>query len=299
MSVTVLDEQDAGQQDDVIHIRGVAPLELLERDSEGDDRPRATGFPVVFNEWTEIRSFFEGNFMERIAPGAVKKTIKDMGDRCKVLFQHGRDMYIGNKPLGPHDVLREQGDEGVYAEVPLIDTDYNRETLLPGLRAGLYGWSFRFEMVRYEDHEDPEASEYNPKGLMERTIRELRMPEISVVTFPQYAGATLSMRSLSDDFLKDELFRRFVEHDPERLRSLLSGEERPEPNGTTHLPPEQVEERRVEGPPDPDGDREEEVPTTVRVSRSLMLPSPLPKRGGVLPNTTTEEEGPCRPLRLP
>jgi phage head maturation protease len=154
-----------------------------------------TGHPVVFNEWTEINSVYEGHFMERIAPGAAHRTIDENSARMKVLFNHGRDPSIGMKPLGPPEVLREDGYRGVYAEVPLIDADYVRDTLVPGLGAGLYGWSFRFDMVRWEDVKTPGASAHNPKGLTERTVRELTMPEFGPVTFPAYAGAELQMRA--------------------------------------------------------------------------------------------------------
>jgi hypothetical protein len=43
------------------------------------------------NEWTEINSMWEGQFMERFAPGAWKKTIADQRDRMKVAVpaRHG------------------------------------------------------------------------------------------------------------------------------------------------------------------------------------------------------------------
>jgi HK97 family phage prohead protease len=90
-------------------------------------------------EWTEINSSWEGRFMERFAPNAWKKTIKERGDKIRSLFQHGRDPQIGDKPLGPFHRL-EEDDQGGYAEVKLLDTSYNRD-LLPGLKEGLYGAS--------------------------------------------------------------------------------------------------------------------------------------------------------------
>jgi HK97 family phage prohead protease len=77
--------------------------------------------------------------MERFAPNAWKKTIKERGDKIRSLFQHGRDPQIGDKPLGPFHRL-EEDDQGGYAEVKLLDTSYNRD-LLPGLKEGLYGAS--------------------------------------------------------------------------------------------------------------------------------------------------------------
>jgi hypothetical protein len=89
------------------------------------------------NEWTEINSAWEGRFMERFAPGAWAKTIRDNSSDIRSLFQHGMDPQVGDKPLGPIRTL-EETDRGLEAEVALLDTSYNRD-LLPGLRAGLYG----------------------------------------------------------------------------------------------------------------------------------------------------------------
>jgi HK97 family phage prohead protease len=160
------------------------------------------GHFAVFNRWTEIDSFFEGQFMERIAPGAFKKTFKEQSP--KVLFQHGHDPQIGSKPLGSINSM-EEDDTGARYDVSLLDADYVREALLPGLRAGLYGASFRFRVVREEIDNEPEASDDNPAGIPERTIKEAQVFEFGPVTFPAYAEATAGIRSITDDYLRDGL----------------------------------------------------------------------------------------------
>ena len=54
-----------------------------------------------------MSSRFEGDFLERVAPGATADTIRDDRDAMRVLFDHGMDAQIGNKVLGPIDVLEE------------------------------------------------------------------------------------------------------------------------------------------------------------------------------------------------
>jgi HK97 family phage prohead protease len=166
------------------------------------------------NDWTEINSAWEGNFMERFAPGAWKKTIRENTQRIKALFNHGSDPQIGDKVLGPFRTLQED-ENGGYAEVKLLDTSYNRD-LLPGLKEGLYGASHRFSVVREEVVDAPEPSDDNPKALREHTIKEARLYELGPVTFPAYAGATAGMRSMTDEFLLS-CFRS----DPDRLRSMF------------------------------------------------------------------------------
>lgn len=187
-------------------------------DSGDDDTPIMAGHFCVFDRWTEIDSWFEGNFMERIAKGAAKKTFKENRDAMKVLFQHGRDPQIGYKPLGPIRALEEDDTGGAY-EVALLDADYVRETLLPGLRENLYGASFRFTIMKEEWVQEPPRSESNPNGIPERTIKEMRVQEFGPVTFPAYADATAGLRSVTDEYIASGLGLG----DPEMLRMAGDG----------------------------------------------------------------------------
>lgn len=192
-------------------------IELV-REEEGGKAaamPTLVGHFAVFDRWTEIDSLYEGRFLERISPGAFRKTMQENRRGMRVLFNHGRDPQIGDKVLGPIRELREE-DEGAYYEVPLLDTSYNRD-LLPGLEAGLYGASFRFKVMREEIVDQPEPSEHNPSGLPERTIKEAMLREFGPVTWPAYADASAGIRSLTDEFI----FQQFLSQ-PEKLRELLN-----------------------------------------------------------------------------
>jgi HK97 family phage prohead protease len=165
-------------------IRMVPKIELRE---EGG-RPVLFGHFAVFNEWTEIDSW-EGKFMERIAPGAFRKTFKENRDYIQVLFNHGFDPQIGDKPLGLPEILREDA-VGAYAETPLADTSYNRDIAELTRAKALRGQSFRFRVVK-------EAWDHDEEGgkLPERTIKEVRLFEFGPVTFPAYQATTIGVRS--------------------------------------------------------------------------------------------------------
>jgi HK97 family phage prohead protease len=174
--------------------------------------PTLHGHFAVFNRFTEIDSWMEGHFLERIAPGAFKKTFREQTP--KVLFQHGQDPQIGDKPLGTVESLAED-DTGAAYEVLMLDTAYNRD-LIPGLEAGLYGASFRFQVMRRRSTRSrrrrtrtrPAAGADDPGG---------EVMEFGPVTFPAYADATAGVRSLTDRFLFDT-----IERDPARARELLN-----------------------------------------------------------------------------
>ena len=80
------------------------------------------GHFAVFNRWTEINSWIEGRFLERIAPGAFRKTIRENRDRVRVrvLLNHGGDPQLGDKPLGPIEELREDAT-GAFYDVMLLE----------------------------------------------------------------------------------------------------------------------------------------------------------------------------------
>lgn len=176
--------------------RAPAALPVLAiRAETGDDaEPTMFGHFAVFDRWTEIDSMFEGHFLERIAPGAFKKTFSEGSPRA--LFQHGADPQIGDKPLGAPSTLREDVT-GAYYEVPLLDAPYVRNDVLPGLRAGLYGASFRFRAMRETFNNEPERSDHNPDGLPERTLKEVQVPEFGPVTFPAYPAASAGVRAIA------------------------------------------------------------------------------------------------------
>lgn len=193
-------------------VRAVFPGTELRENEDGTRTLH--GHFSVFNEWAEISSAWEGRFMERIAPGAFSKTIAENRNSIKVLYDHGHDPSIGNKPLGPIRDLTED-ERGASYEVDLLDTSYNRD-LIPALEAGLLGASFRMKVMREDFNKKAAESEHNPNGLPERTIQEIRLYEFGPVTFPAYEGATAGVRSLTDDWILRHLFA-----EPERLERVL------------------------------------------------------------------------------
>ena len=194
-------------------IRALPPAVAV-RDEVGEDtRPVIFGHFARFDEWTEINSFFEGHFLERIRPGAFRKTFRERRDQIRVLFQHGRDPELRDRPIAEPQDLRED-DLGAYHESRLFDG--LPDMIVQGLRAGQYGQSFKMEILREEFVEEPGASEHNPAGLPERSIKEIRLFEYGPVTFPAYANTTPGVRSLTDDFLFG-----WVAEFPQRARDLF------------------------------------------------------------------------------
>lgn len=194
-------------------------LRDADTDSTSTDATTMVGYLAVFDVWCEIHSWFEGDFIERVASGAFKRTFNDPADRARLrcTFDHGYDQQLGDKPLGPIDDLRED-DQGAWYEVPLLDTDYNRDFLLPTLQGrllngeqrgsdGLLGASFRFRVTDEQWVMEPKQSAHNPNKLPERTIIGVRLMEFGPVVYPAYVEASAGVRSLTDHYLELDLKR--------------------------------------------------------------------------------------------
>lgn len=178
---------------------------------------------ALFDVFTEIDSWYEGNFMERIAPGAFKKTIRENAANMRILLQHGRDPQLGMKPIASVDVV-EENDLGGYAEGRLFDG--LDPLIIEGLRAGAYGASFRFRVLREEIDEEPGVSDHNPRGLPERTIKEAAVSEFGPVTWGAYSDASAGVRSLTDEMSFGALRDMPQERLADMARFWLNAEQR-------------------------------------------------------------------------
>lgn len=208
---------------------GIPALDLR---AAGDGEPSTDGTTMVghfskYDSWYEINSWIEGHFLERLVFGSHRKTIKENRSGVVVAFDHGYDPTIADKPLGPIEELREE-DEGPYYEVPLLDTDYNRDFVLPALQGrtmdgrtfgSQLGASFKFRVVKDEWNMAPKKSDHNPDGIPERTIREVRLFEFGPVVYPANPAATAGVRCLTDHF-----------HDRHRERAERSGRPTSQPS---------------------------------------------------------------------
>jgi HK97 family phage prohead protease len=200
----------------------IAPARAADPEIEGDEEPRAadvlgsvSGHFSVFDTPYRISSMWEGDFIERVAPGSFTKTLAERGSQIVSNFDHGFDPQIGDKVLGPFTTLSEDSTGGAYA-FDLLDTSYNRD-LMPALKRGLYGSSFRFQVLKDDWDMEPKRSADNPDGVPERTIRETRVYELGPVTYPANPAATAGMRCGTDSF-----YEALRNRDPEQVDALRS-----------------------------------------------------------------------------
>lgn len=209
---------------DQLGFRADAPAGDAEGSDSGDDGSPGTMFGhfSTFGDWYRVRSFWEGDFIERMAKGSFKRTINNRSDQSpvRVLLDHGFDPELGDRPLGVPEVLKED-DVGPYAETPLFEGV--PRMIVAGLRAGAYGQSFRFQVMHDEWVDDPEAKGYEDsgnddwKGLPQRTIKEVRLIEFGPTPFPANPNVDTGLRSSTDQF-----YERLRRRDPGAYDAMLA-----------------------------------------------------------------------------
>jgi HK97 family phage prohead protease len=163
----------------------VAPFELLEqRDGDNGDGLTLTGYAAVFNSPTRISSY-EGEFVEQIAPGAFRHTLRN--GKPVMQFDHGQHPLIGSLPIASIRKLKEDA-RGLYVEARVFD-NWLTEPLRDAIREqAISGMSFRFSVVK-------DTWERPTKGDPVRTLNEVRLYELGPVVHPAYSDTDVALRS--------------------------------------------------------------------------------------------------------
>jgi HK97 family phage prohead protease len=148
------------------------------------DQGFINGVAALFDEWAQIGPKSWG-FRERIMPGAFTKTLSE-ADQV-FLLNHNSDYPISRKSAGSLE-MRET-DRGLEFRSAVPDTSYGRD-LAENIRNGnIRGMSFGFTVPEGKDDWGTADD-----GTEERTIREVRLFEISAVTFPAYDATEVALR---------------------------------------------------------------------------------------------------------
>jgi Escherichia/Staphylococcus phage prohead protease len=156
----------------LLHRTAPADLEI-----RGDGRT-VVGLAVPFDAPTEIAEAGR-RFTEVFRLGAFARTIAERGDRVKFLGQHDRR----SMPLGRAVSLRED-PAGLVGEFRVSETQAGDEALELIRDGALDGLSIGFRPVEGGDRWNRERS------MVERI--EVRLDEVSAVSFPAYEGAAIA-----------------------------------------------------------------------------------------------------------
>ena len=148
---------------------------------EDSDGMTFTGYAAVFNSDSQPLPF-----VEQIAPGAFKRTL-NARNNIRLLLNHDTSRVLATTRSKTMS-LAEDG-KGLLVNARLPQTSYGIDTAI-ALREGLIdSMSFGFTVPRGGDTWSEDGSR--------RTLREIRLHEVSVVTFPAYESTSAAVRDYS------------------------------------------------------------------------------------------------------
>lgn len=221
------------------------------RDGDGGDGSIGfTGHAIVWNTPTWIGSKRWG-FWEQIAPEAVTKTLQEADVRF--LQNHDPNLLLARNKAG---TLRLSSDAtGLAVDADMAPVTYAQDLAVLLERGDISQMSFAFEELayKYEEADDGEAL---------YTVTELRLFDVSVVTYPAYESTDAGLRSYAFERLcrtaglspadSRQVMRHFAlgePIDPELIAAIRGAElatSTPAPAGSDHAP---AETTRDDSPP--------------------------------------------------
>lgn len=159
---------------------------------EDEDRPLVAGYVVRFDKLSE--ELF--GFREKVAPGAFTKSLSEM--RVLSFWNHNSDIVLGNTE---NDTLKlSEDDKGLRFELLLPDTQAGKDARSLIKRGDVKGMSFGFRTLK------DEWDESNPARVI-RTLREVRLYEVSPTAMPAYPQSSVAARSMEDTWNSYEEYR--------------------------------------------------------------------------------------------
>lgn len=154
------------------------------------------GYAAVFydpaDEGTEYK--MGSWFVERLDPRAFNAALKRKDD-VRALYNHDPDHLLGRVSSGSLKLSKD--DRGLRYRIQIDPTDPDHQRVIAKIKRGdLDGSSFAFVPEKWRTEESGDVTI--------RTVLDLRLVDVSPVTFPAYTGTTSELRTATQDSLRAE-----------------------------------------------------------------------------------------------
>ncbi|MDR9793604.1 HK97 family phage prohead protease [Aeribacillus pallidus] len=158
-------------------LRTIDITNLQTRDGTDNEPIKITGYAAVFNSKTSIGDWFT----EVIAPGAFSRSISE--NDIRALFNHDWDNVLGRTKSGT--LYLTEDERGLKFEIELPNTTVARDLVESLKRGDINQCSFGFIPVE-------EEWDYSVEPAL-RTLKDVDLFEISIVSLPAYADTEVSL----------------------------------------------------------------------------------------------------------
>lgn len=145
---------------------------------------RLRGHAAVFNSLSEDL----GGFRERVLPGAFRDAIAR--DDVRALWNHDANFILGRNRSGTLSLAEDQ--TGLAIDCVLPDTQTIRDLVAAPIERGdVTQMSFAFSVM-------PDGQDWSEDadGMMIRTLKALRLYDISPVVYPAYQATDVALRDM-------------------------------------------------------------------------------------------------------
>lgn len=156
---------------------------------------RFSGYAAKFNSRTAIGNPLRWGFYEEIADGAYTKTLTE-GD-ARFLVDH--DSYYVVSRVSAGSLLLAEDVRGLAVDSALdTELSYVRDLKANVRNKNITGMSFGFFVIKDEwNTETVEVDGADPVEVDVRIIREVRLIEVSAVTFPAYTDTEAEVKAVA------------------------------------------------------------------------------------------------------
>ena len=152
-------------------------------ETRAEGAPSIVGHAAVFNTLSENL----GGFRERIAPGAFTDSIQ--ADDVRALFNHDPNFVLGRNKAGTLDMTED--DQGLAIRISPPDTTFARDLMVSMGRRDITQMSFGFTVMP-----DGQTWEEDADGMVIRTLKKVRLFDVSPVTYPAYPQTDVAVREM-------------------------------------------------------------------------------------------------------
>lgn len=140
------------------------------------------GYAAVFNSFSQPMM----GFREIIRPGAFRKTLREADVRA--LHNHDPNFVLGRKSAGTLELAED--DKGLRYAITPPNTTFANDLMVSIDRGDVTQSSFGFTTVKDKWSQDGDV--------LTRELIEVKLFDVSPVTFPAYSQTEVSVRSLLD-----------------------------------------------------------------------------------------------------
>lgn len=169
---------------------------LLVRQEGADGPGTLEGYAAVFNELSDPLGGFL-KFREKIDPGAFDRTLSEDSD-IRMLAghdEHPSSVLASYYPDGGGTLKLSTDDTGLKFSAELPDTSTGRDLGVLVARGDIRQMSFGFT-IREESVQEETDPEHDGTDLPIFTLQDVRLYEVSPVTWPAYPQTSVGVRSL-------------------------------------------------------------------------------------------------------